>query len=232
MEKWTRERVAATIDHAALKPHMTDSDIVAACELGKRYQVATVCVRPSDVALATRELAGSKVKVSAVVGFPHGAHRPETKALEARLAIEDGATELDMVMNIGKYLSGDLDWVRRDIDAVIADAKAAGDVLVKVILETCYLSPEQIAGACRIARDAGADYVKTSTGFGDGSATPETIDVIIATVGDTVGVKASGGIRSYETARGYLEQGCTRLGSAGGTAAIMGEAPEEECEAY
>jgi len=226
MAKWTKQQVAATLDHAALKPNMTDVDIVAACELGKTHKVASVCVRPSDVALAAKELAGSGVPASMVVGFPHGASRPEVKALEAKLAIEDGAKELDMVMNIGKFLSGDYEWAGRDIAAVVAEAKAAGDVLVKVILETCYLTGEQIAKACEIARDAGADFVKTSTGFGDGPATPEAIEVMVKTVGDTMGVKASGGVRTYETACGYLDQGCKRLGTGGGTVVIMGEAPE------
>jgi len=226
MTRWTRQQIAATIDHAALKPNMTDQDIVANCELGRRYQVASVCVRPCDVALAARELAGSGVVPSAVIGFPHGTHRPEVKALEARLAIEDGAKELDMVMAIGKFLSGDVAWVLRDIAGVVAEAKRVGGVLVKVILETCYLTPEQIAQACEIARDAGADFVKTSTGFGDGPATPAAIDVMIKTVGDRLGVKASGGIRSYEIACGYLDQGCQRLGSAAGTPAILDAAPE------
>jgi deoxyribose-phosphate aldolase len=227
MTQWTKRAVAATIDHAALKPNMTDEDIIAQCELGKKYHVASVCVRPSDVALAARELAGSDVLPSMVVGFPHGAHRPEVKALEARLGIEDGAKELDMVMNIGKFLSGDFEWVRRDIEGVVAEAKKAGQVRVKVILETCYLTPAQIARACEISRDAGADYVKTSTGFGDGPATPEAIDVMIRTVGATMGVKASGGVRSYETACGYLDQGCRRLGAAGGTATIVEAAPDD-----
>ncbi|MHB8900708.1 MAG: deoxyribose-phosphate aldolase [Thermoguttaceae bacterium] len=226
MASWTRKQVAATIDHAALKAEMTDRDIADACELGTKCRVASVCVRPSDVALAARLLHGSGVVPSMVVGFPHGAHRPEVKALEARLGIEDGARELDMVMNVGKFLSGDHDWVRRDIQGVVAEAKKAGNVLVKVILETCYLNPEQIAAACRIAREAGADFVKTSTGFGSGPATPEAIDVMIRTVGDTMGVKASGGVRSYEVACAFLDQGCKRLGSAGGTAAILGEAPD------
>lgn len=225
MAKWTRQQVAAAIDHAALKPNMTDQDIINNCEIGKKYQVASVCVRPSDVALTARQLEGSGVDPSMVVGFPHGAHRPEVKALEARLGIEDGARELDMVMNVGKFLSGDFDWVRRDIKGVVAEARKAGDVLVKVILETCYLSPGQIVRACEIARDAGADYVKTSTGFGDGPATSEAIDVMVRTVGDTMGVKASGGVRTYETACGYLDQGCKRLGAAGGTPAIVEEAP-------
>jgi deoxyribose-phosphate aldolase len=228
---WTREQVARTIDHAALKPQMTDEDIREACAVGRKYGVATVCVRPSDVALAASELAGSGVAPSAVIGFPHGAHRGETKALEARLAIEDGARELDMVMNVGKFLSGDHELVQKDIAGVVAEAKAAGGVLVKVILETCYLSAEQIARACEIARDAGADFVKTSTGFGDGPATPEAVDVMIRTVGDCMGVKASGGVRSYETAVGYLEQGCKRLGAASGTKIICEEAPAEEAGA-
>jgi deoxyribose-phosphate aldolase len=228
MTKWTKRAVAATIDHAALKPNMTDEDIVAECTLGKQHQVASVCVRPSDVALTAKQLAGSGVVPSMVVGFPHGAHRPEVKALEARLGIEDGAKELDMVMNVGKFLSGDFDWVRRDIEGVVAEAKKAGDVQVKVILETCYLTPGQMARACEIARDAGADYVKTSTGFGDGPATPEAIDVMTKTVGDVMGVKASGGVRNYEIACSYLNQGCKRLGAAGGTAAIVDEAPEDE----
>jgi deoxyribose-phosphate aldolase len=226
MAQWTKKTVAATIDHAALKPTMTDQDIIAECELGKKLQVASVCVRPSDTALATKQLAGTDVVPSMVVGFPHGSNRPEVKGLEAKLAIEDGAKELDMVMNIGKFLSGDFDWVKRDIEAVVAEAKQAGDVLVKVILETCYLSPEQIAKACEIARGAGADYVKTSTGFGDGSATPEAIDIMIKTVGDTMGVKASGGIKNYEIACGFLDQGCKRLGAASGTGPTVEEAPE------
>lgn len=221
---WTRQQIAATIDHAALKPEMTDDDVRANCEIGIKHKVASVCVRPSDVALAAKMLEGTGVLPSMVVGFPHGAHRPEVKALEARLAIEDGAKELDMVMNVGKFLSGDYDFVQKDVEAVVAEAKKQG-AIVKVIQETCYLSLEQVAKACKICEAAGADYVKTSTGFGDGPATPEVIDVMINTVGRTVGVKASGGIRSYETAAGYLEQGCKRLG-VGSTEAVLDGAPE------
>lgn len=227
MPKWTRRRVAATIDHAALKPNMTDQDIIDNCAIGKEHNVASVCVRPSDMTTAAKELQGSGVPPSMVVGFPHGANRPEVKALEARLGIEDGARELDMVMNIGKFLSGDEGWVRRDIEGVVAEAKQAGEVRVKVILETCYLTSEQIARACELAREAGADYVKTSTGFGDGPATPEAVEVMVKTVGDTMGVKASGGVRDYKTACGYLDQGCQRLGAAGGTPTILEEAPDE-----
>lgn len=227
MTKWTKQRVAATIDHAALKPNMTDQDIVENCDIGKKYRVASVCVRPSDVSLAAKQLEGSGVPPSMVVGFPHGTSRPEVKAWEAKLGIKDGAKELDMVMNIAKMLSDDEQWVRRDIEAVVAEARKADGIVVKVILETCYLAPDQIARACEIARDAGADYVKTSTGFGDGPATPEAIDIMMKTVGDTLGVKASGGIRDYQTACGYLEQGCKRLGAAGGTVAIVEEAPAD-----
>lgn len=226
-KKWTQAEVAATIDHAALKPTMTDEDVKAECALGAKYKVASVCVRPSDVPNAVAALEGTGVPVSMVVGFPHGSNMPEVKALEAKIACEQGAKELDMVMNSGKFLSGDYDWVKKDIEAVVGAAKPHG-VLVKVIIESCNLTPEQIAKACEISRDAGADYVKTSTGFADGPATPEAIDVMMKTVGDVMGVKASGGVRNYETAVGYLNQGCKRLGSAGGTATIMGEAPEGE----
>ena len=164
---WTRKQVAQTIDHAALKQSMVDADIVAACELGKKYGVASVCVRPSDAPLAKKILAGSGVPLAVVIGFPHGSNRAEVKALEAKLAIDDGAVELDMVMNIGKFLTGDYALVQKDIEAVVNEA-GKHNVLVKVILETCYLSPEQIARACEISKAAGADYVKTSTGFGDG----------------------------------------------------------------
>ena len=221
---WNKKTVAATIDHAVLKPFATKEDITEGCQLGIEYQVASVCVRPSDVAQAAALLEGTGVLPSVVIGFPHGANKSETKALEARLAIEDGAKELDMVMNIGQFLSEDYEYVQHDIEAVVNEAKPKG-IKVKVILETCYLNDEQIAKACKIAEAAGADYVKTSTGFGSGPATPEAIQIMMDTVGKTMGVKASGGVRSYETAVGYLEQGCKRLGAAS-TQKIVDEAPE------
>jgi deoxyribose-phosphate aldolase len=221
---YTRKQIAATIDHAVLKPFATDQDIINACKMCAERGVCCLCVRATDVALAAKQLQGTGVVVAIVVGFPHGAARPETKALETRLGIDDGATEIDMVMNVGKFLSGDYQHVQRDIEAVVAEAKPRG-ASVKVILETCWLKPEQIANACKIAEAAGADYVKTSTGFGDGPATPEAIDIMIKTVGQTMGVKASGGIRSYETAIGYLEQGCKRLGVAS-TEAVLDGAPQ------
>ena len=221
---YTRKEVARTIDHAVLKPFAVNKDVIEACRMCDERGVGSICVRPGDVSLATKELKESDCCVSTVIGFPHGSNRPEVKALEAALAIQDGAVELDMVMNVGKFLSGDFDLVRKDIEAVVAEAKKH-NAIVKVILEICYLSGEQIAQACKIAEAAGADFVKTSTGFGDGPATPEAIDIMVKTVGQTMGVKASGGVRSYETAVGYLKQGCTRLGAAS-TEAILDGAPE------
>ncbi len=220
---YTREQVARTIDHAVLKPSATDQDIIDGAKMCAERGVASMCVRPTDVALTAKELEGTGVDPSMVVGFPHGSNRPEVKALEAKLAIEDGAVELDMVMNVGKFLSGDHAFVQKDIEAVVAEAKPK-NVIVKVIMETCYLSNEQVATACKIAEAAGADYVKTSTGFGDGPATPEVIDIMMKTVGKTTGVKASGGVRSWEVAVGYLDQGCKRLG-VGSTEKVLDGCP-------
>ena len=221
---YTRKEVAGTIDHAVLKPFAVEQDVIDDCKMCDENDVCSICVRPCDVALAAKELKDSETKVSVVVGFPHGSNRTEVKVLESKLAMEDGAVEIDMVMNIGKFLSGDLEYVEKDIAAVVVEAKKS-NVTVKVIQESCYLSDEQIATACKISESAGADYVKTSTGFGDGPATPEIIDIMMKTVGETMGVKASGGVRSYETAVGYLKQGCKRLG-VGSTIAVLDGAPE------
>jgi deoxyribose-phosphate aldolase len=223
---YTKEQVARSIDHAVLKPFATDADIAKGAALCAARGVAAFCVRPTDVARAAALLKGSACRTCAVIGFPHGASRPEVKALEARLAIDDGAAEVDMVMNLGRFLSGDADHVRRDIEAVVREAHPRS-ALVKVILETCYLKPDQVAAACRIAEAAGADFVKTSTGFGDGPATPEVVALMIRTVGKTMGVKASGGIRDWKTAVGYLEQGCRRLGVAS-TEAVLDGAPAHD----
>jgi deoxyribose-phosphate aldolase len=157
--------------------------------------------------------------VASVIGFPHGSHRSETKALESRLAIADGARELDMVLAIGALLSGDESRVRDDIAAVVAEARPHG-ALVKVIFETCYLTPAQIVTACRLSEDAGADFVKTSTGFGTAGATPEAVRLMLDTVGGRLGVKASGGVRSWADAVMYLDMGCKRLG-VGDAATIL-----------
>jgi deoxyribose-phosphate aldolase len=185
-------------------------------------------VRSADVAAATKLVAGSPVVVASVIGFPHGASPAAVKALESRHAIAAGARELDMVVNVGALKSGDEKTVRDDIAAVVAEAKPHG-VLVKVILETCYLSPAEIALGCRLAETAGADFVKTSTGFGVKSsgpigATPEAVRIMLDTVGGRLQVKASGGIRSWDEANAYLDMGCTRLG-VGDAAAILDGRP-------
>jgi len=228
---YTRQQVARTIDHAVLKPFATRKDVIENAAMCVREHVATMCVRPCDVALAAEHLAGSGVAVSVVVGFPHGSNCPQTKAAEARLAIEQGAREIDMVWNIGRFLSGESDYVQKDIQAVVAEARPRG-VLVKVIMETCWLNPEQIAKGCTICEGAGADFVKTSTGFGDGPATPEAVAFMLRTVGGRLGVKASGGIRTWETAVGYLKQGCKRLGIASTEQVLSGAGDDGKNAGY
>jgi deoxyribose-phosphate aldolase len=203
--------VARRMDHAELKPAMTEDDIRAAAAMCRARGVGDLCVRPTDAALAVSLLKGSGVTVAVVVGFPHGASRPEVKALEARLAVADGADELDMVMNIGKFLSGDCTFVGRDIAAVVAEARPHG-VRVKVILETCLLTPEQTAAACELAVAAGADFVKTSTGFNGDGATPAAVSVMVTACAGRAKVKASGGIRDWGQAVRFLEMGADRLG--------------------
>jgi deoxyribose-phosphate aldolase len=220
--------VAAALDHAVLKPTFTRADLAQHAAMCVDLGVGCLCVRSSDVAEATRLLEGSPVVVASVIGFPHGAQRPEVKALESRHAIADGARELDMVMNVGALKSGDEAAVRADIAAVVGEARPHG-VLVKVILETCYLAPAAIAAACRIAERAGAAFVKTSTGFGMPAsgpigATPEAVRIMLDTVGGRLQVKASGGIRTWDDAVMYLDMGCTRLG-VGDAAAILAGAP-------
>ncbi len=214
-----REEVAGTIDHSVLKPFFTDEDLQKHARLSIENKVFSMCVRPSDIKQAKKLLDGSGVKVSCVLSFPHGADTTEVKAFQAKQAVEDGADEIDMVMNIGKFLSGDYDYVKADIAAVVEVAHKSG-VLVKVILETGFLTLEQVAKASEISYNAGADFVKTSTGFGPGKATPEVIDVMIKTVGSKMKVKASGGIRTWEDAVAFLKQGVDRLG-IGSTEAVL-----------
>ena len=228
---YTPEQVAKTIDHAVLKPCATTQDVIDNAKMCDQRGVASMCVRPCDVALAAEQLKDSKVDVSVVVGFPHGSNCTETKALESKIAIAQGAKEIDMVWNIGRFLSGDFDYVQKDIEAVVAEVKPNGG-LVKVIMETCWLSPEQVAQGCKICEAAGADFVKTSTGFGDGPATPEVIEIMIKTVGETMGVKASGGVRSWETAVGYLKQGCKRLGVGSTQKVLDGATDDGSNESY
>jgi deoxyribose-phosphate aldolase len=219
MHTYTVEEVASKIDHAVLKPDQTDNDVRAHAAMCIERGVASMCVRPCDIPLAAELLAGSPVRVSCVLSFPHGADTTAVKIVQARQAIEDGAEEIDMVMNIGRFLSNRCESVRDDIKAVVETAHASG-VIVKVIQESCYLTLDQVARACSLSCEAGADFVKTSTGFGPSAAAPEIIDVMVKTVGGKMGIKASGGIRTWEQAVGYLEQGATRLG-IGATPAVL-----------
>jgi len=219
MKIYTKQEVAATIDHAVLKPDFTDEDLQKHAEMCIEYGVYSMCVKPCDIKTATQLLKDSPVKISCVLSFPHGADATPVKAYQAEQAIHDGVDEIDMVMNIGKFLSGDFEYVKNDIKAVVDVAHTKG-VKVKVIQESGYLSLNQVAKACELSYEAGADFVKTSTGFGPGSATPEIINVMIKTVGDKMKVKPSGGIRTWEAAVGYLEQGADRLG-IGSTEAVL-----------
>jgi deoxyribose-phosphate aldolase len=219
MHKYTIQEVASKIDHAVLKPNQTEADVRKNAAMCVERRVASMCVRPCDIKLASQLLKESPVMVSCVLSFPHGADTTASKVFQAQQAIADGAQEIDMVMNIGRFLSGSLDDAGADIKAVVDIAHADG-VTVKVIQESCFLTLEQVAKACELSFEAGADFVKTSTGFGPSSATPEIIDVMVQTVGGKMGIKASGGIRSWEQAVCYLEQGATRLG-IGATETIL-----------
>ncbi|MBY6267717.1 deoxyribose-phosphate aldolase, partial [Parageobacillus thermoglucosidasius] len=190
--------IAKMIDHTLLKADTTKAQIVKLCEEAKQYGFASVCVNPTWVATAAELLKGTDVKVCTVIGFPLGANTPETKAFETKNAIENGATEVDMVINIGALKDGNDDLVERDIRAVVEAAK--GKALVKVIIETCLLTEEEKVRACQLAVKAGADYVKTSTGFSTGGATTEDVALMRKTVGPNIGVKASGGVRDIKSA--------------------------------
>ncbi len=215
-------QVAGMIDHTLLKPDATEEEIQKLCDEARTYNFASVCVNPSNVALASQLLRSSGVKVCTVIGFPLGATTPTAKAIESRDAIANGATELDMVINVGALKSGDDNLVRRDIESVVEAAK--GQAIVKVILETALLSDEEKVKACLLAKLAGADFVKTSTGFASGGATAADIALMRETVGPEMGVKASGGIRDLETARKMVEAGADRIGASASVAIAKGEA--------
>ncbi|MCD6355636.1 MAG: deoxyribose-phosphate aldolase [Prolixibacteraceae bacterium] len=222
---YTKKQVAKTIDHAVLKPDTTDEELKNNAQMCIENDVFSMCVKPCDIAVAARLLKNSDVKVSCVLSFPHGADTTATKAFQAEQAIADGVDEIDMVMNIGKFLSGDFEYVLNDIKTVVEVAHK-NNILVKVIQESGFLTPEQIAKACELSYEGGADFVKTSTGFGPGGAKPEYIDVMLKTVGGKMGVKASGGIRNWETAVAFLEQGANRLGIGSTEAVINGVTSE------
>ncbi|KAA0967419.1 deoxyribose-phosphate aldolase [Streptococcus cristatus] len=208
------------IDHTLLKPDASQEQIETLIEEAKKYDFASVCVNPTWVSFAAQSLKGTDVKVCTVIGFPLGANTPELKAFETSDAIRNGANEIDMVINIGALKSQNFDLVEKDIRAVVEAAKGT---LVKVIIETCLLTDDEKVKACQIAQKAGADFVKTSTGFSTGGATVRDVALMRKTVGPDMGVKASGGARSYEDALAFIEAGATRIGASSGVAIMEGD---------
>ncbi|MBI5487591.1 MAG: deoxyribose-phosphate aldolase [Deltaproteobacteria bacterium] len=213
--------LARFIDHTLLKPDATEAEVRKLCEEARKHTFASVCINPSWVALCAKLLAGSPVKVCTVIGFPLGATTPTAKAVETRDAIANGAAEIDMVINVGALKSGDDDLVCRDIEGVVQAARGAA--IVKVILETALLTREEKIKACLLAKRAGADFVKTSTGFSSGGATVEDIALMRETVGPAMGVKASGGIRDTATAAAMVAAGATRIGASASVAIVTGQ---------
>lgn len=207
--------VAGLIDHTLLKPDATANDIERLCREAAEFRFATVCVNPTWVAFCARLLRGTGVGVCSVVGFPLGANTPDTKQYETRRAIFDGATEIDMVLNVGALKSGDLRLVEQDIDGVTSACRGAG-VVSKVIIEAALLTDEEKVTASTLTKAAGADFVKTSTGFGPGGATIGDVMLMRRVVGDTIGVKAAGGVRDLEQMRAMVAAGATRVGASAG----------------
>ncbi|MGD6818156.1 deoxyribose-phosphate aldolase [Metabacillus sp. 113a] len=220
------EKLAKMIDHTALKPDTTRAQIEKLCAEAKEYHFASVCVNPAWVETCARLLDGSDVKVCTVIGFPLGASTPETKAFETMDAIKKGAEEVDMVINIGALKDGDAELVEKDIRAVTEAAK--GKALTKVIIETCLLTDEEKTLACELSVKAGADFVKTSTGFSSGGATVEDIRLMRKTVGPEIGVKASGGVRDRQGADLMVEAGATRIGASAGISIVTGGASQSD----
>lgn len=204
--------VAKMIDHSLLRPELTTAEVIAGCELAAQYDTASVCVKPCDVELAATVLRGSNVLVGTVIGFPHGGSLTATKVFEARLAMEQGAKELDMVLNIGRLRSGDSEYVLQDIRSVV-EAAHQGGAIVKVILENAYLNDEQKVLGSRLTEQAGAEFVKTSTGFAPSGATLEDLKLMRQTVSPQVQVKAAGGIRTLDALLEVMRIGVTRIGA-------------------
>ena len=224
MTAFTYTDLARMIDHSLLQPTMTDADMERGCLLAREYGVASVCIKPYAVPMAVRLLAGSGVAVGTVIGFPHGSHTTAVKVAEAKAAMADGATELDMVVNIGKVLGEDWAYVTDDIRAVVEVAHA-GKAIVKVIFENCFLQAEHKEALCRICAEVGADFVKTSTGYGDGGATDEDLTLMRRCSPPHVRVKAAGGVRTLDRLLAVRALGVTRVGATA-TKAIL-----DECKA-
>lgn len=213
--------LARYIDHTKLGPDVTGEQIDRLCDEALEYRFASVCVNPTWVRQCARKLRGSQVRVTSVVGFPLGANAPEVKMLETRRALRDGAREIDMVINIGALKAGDHDLVRKDVAKVVEACREVGAVS-KVIIEAALLTDEEKVVACRLAQEAKADFVKTSTGFGPGGATVFDVALMRETVGPKMGVKAAGGIHSQEEAQEMIAAGATRIGASAGIAIVTG----------
>lgn len=218
--------IAKYIDHTLLSPTATKEEILNLSKEADEYGFFSVCIQPSWVSTASEALKDSEVKVCTVIGFPHGATSSETKAFETRNAIENGADEVDMVINIGQLKDGNEDYVRADIKSVV-DA-ANNDALVKVIIESALLTEDEIVTASKLSKEAGADFVKTSTGFNSSGASVEAVTLMRLTVGDEMGVKASGGVRSLEDAEKMIEVGATRIGASSGIAIVNGAVSDND----
>lgn len=222
----TARDIAKMIDHSLLRPQLTRQDVEEGCRLAKEYDCATVCVKPCDVEVAHKILKDCDVKVTTVVGFPHGAHLTPVKVMEAEIAMSQGCEELDMVLNIDRLKSGDFDYVEKDIQAVCEAAKRRG-VLVKVIFENFYLTDDEIVRACQMCEKAGATWVKTSSGFADGGATIHDLKLMRQNVSSALQVKAAGGVRTLDSALSVRAVGCTRFGATA-TKQIIEDARERE----
>jgi len=210
---YTYEQIARMIDHSLLQPQMSDPELEAGCDVAAKYQVASVCIKPYFVKRAAELLEGSGVAVGTTVGFPHGGHTTAVKLFEAQKAIEEGATELDMVVNIGWVLAGRWERVGQEIKEIVELAHGRG-ALVKVIFENCYLEREHIIRLCELSAEANADFVKTSTGYGTGGATVEDVKLMREHTPAHIGVKAAGGVRSLDALLQMRQLGCTRIGAS------------------
>ena len=216
-----KKQLARMIDHTILKADAREEAVRKVCEEAKEYNFASVCINPGNVKLVAELLKGTDVKVCTVIGFPLGANTSTVKAFETEDAIKNGAQEVDMVINIAKLKDKDYDYVREDIKAVVEAAK--GKALTKVIIEACLLTDEEKVMACKLSKEAGADFVKTSTGFSTGGAVPSDIKLMRETVGSEMGVKASGAVRSLEDAMAVIEAGASRIGASASIAICEGQ---------
>ncbi len=225
MRKFSCDEIAQAIDHSLLRPELTDAELEAGCRAAAGWGVATVCIKPYFVSRARELLQGSVVRTGTTVGFPHGGHAISVKVAETRTALGQGAQEIDIVINIGKAKGGDWDYLEDEVEAVTEAVHQEGG-LIKVILENCYLIDEEKRQLCRICRRIGADFIKTSTGFGTGGSTDDDLRLMLEEAGEAMGVKAAGGLRTYADVARVLEMGVKRVG-ASQTERILAECREQ-----